>query len=624
MKIFHLLMVIFLFEIFFDNSVLSKQIDQNCEWANSNNPCIRIEKPISNSSEFTYDSIKKKIISKKDIESLNAKDLIDVLETIPEISITRSGPAGQQTSIFFRGANSNHTLVMINGIPINDQSTTQGLHDFGVDFIQVIQQIEIYPGSSASQFGSNAIGGAINLIMTGDYKDKFNFNVDKDKNFDALLNKNFQRENEVLNFKFGSIYNDTISARAGTNEDSDKLKNFTSNVNYQKWIRNNLQIFNNTYLRQTIAEYDNSSSNQTGYEGDNKMLNTQFGIKDSNKNKDRSLKVYFTRYDREYDERGVIDNYYSNVLGTKYDYSNSYKNKFSIGYGLDYKYDWGEFNNRGSYSASTKGNSDNIAAYANAGSKFGEYNYSIFLRNDKHKQTGNNMSYKVDLNRNLFENIKIGINRNTGLRNPTLYELFGTDSYGYSGNRNLKPEKSVTNEFYSNINFNKNSFLSVSLFKSAISNNIEYVSNKYINDNDDVDLNQYGTDIAYNLKSQESNLKVFFTQINSQDETKRKQLRRPEHNYGFNFTKKMNSKILGLYDLNLNYKHYGKHLDTHSTTFNRIEMDSTDIVNIGLSKKVKHRKFYFKISNLLKETYLRPHGYKQPGRHFKFGFTISR
>ena len=35
-----------------------------------------------------------------------------------------------------RGTGSNHTLVMINGIPINDQSTTQGLHDFGVDFIQ--------------------------------------------------------------------------------------------------------------------------------------------------------------------------------------------------------------------------------------------------------------------------------------------------------------------------------------------------------------------------------------------------------------------------------------------------------------------------------------------------------
>lgn len=619
-KLFAFYFILFVFE----NLLPSLAKSNECEWDNESGPCITINSSLPNSSEFTYDSVKKKIISKNDIENLNAKDLVDVLETIPEISITRSGPAGQQTSIFFRGTNSNHTLVMINGIPINDQSTTQGLHDFGVDFIQVIQQIEIYPGSSASQFGSNAIGGAINLVMTGDYKDKINVNLDKDKNFDVLLNKNYQWDDEVLNFKFGSIYNNTISAREGTNEDRDRLKNYSSNINYKKWIGNNLQIFNNTYLRQTIAEYDNSSSNQTGYEGDNKMLNTQFGIKDSNGNKDRSLKVYYTMYDREYDERGIIDNYYSNALGAKYDYSNSYKNKFSVGYGLDYKYDWGEFNNRGSYSASTKGSSNNLATYTNFGLKYGDYNSSIFLRNDMHKQTGNSQSYKIDLNRNLFQNVKIGINRNTGLRNPTLYELFGTDSYGYSGNRNLRPEKSITNEVYSNFNLLKNSTLSVSVFKSAISNNIEYVSNKYINDNDNIDLNQNGTDITYNLNNKTSNLKVFFTQINSEDETKKRQLRRPKHSYGFNLVQKMSSKVLGPYDLNLNYKHYGKHIDTHSSTFSRIEMDSTDIVNIGLSKKINNQKFYFKISNLLKETYLRPHGYKQPGRHISFGFTILR
>ena len=619
-KLFAFYFILFIFENL--QSTLAQS--NKCEWDNESGPCLTIYSSLPNSSKFNYDSIKKKIISKNDIENLNAKDLVDVLETIPEISITRSGPAGQQTSIFFRGTNSNHTLVMINGIPINDQSTTQGLHDFGVDFVQVIQQIEIYPGSSASQFGSNAIGGAINLIMTGDYKDKINLNLDKDRNFDVLLNKNFQRDDEVLNFKLGSVYNNTISARQGTNEDRDRLKNYSGNINYKKWIGNNLQIFNNTYLRQTIAEYDNSSSNQKGYEGDNKMLNTQFGIKESNLNKDRSLKVYYTRYDREYDERGIIDNYYSNVLGAKYNYSNSYKDKFSIGYGLDYKYDWGEFNNRGSYSASTKGNSENLAAYANFGVKLDKYNYSIFLRNDKHKQTGNNQSYKIDLNKNLSENIKIGINRNTGLRNPTLYELFGTDSYGYSGNRNLKPEKSITNEIYSNINLLKNSTISVSVFKSAISNNIEYVSNKYINDNDNVDLNQSGTDIAYNLNNKTSNLKIFFTRVNSKDETKKMQLRRPKHSYGFNLVQKINSKVLGNYDVNLNYKHYGKHIDTHSSTFSRIEMDSTDIINVGLSKKIKAHKLYFKISNLLKETYLRPHGYKQPGRHIGFGFTILR
>ena len=79
-----------------------------------------------------------------------------------------------------------------------------------------------------------------------------------------------------------------------------------------------------------------------------------------------------------------------------------------------------------------------------------------------------------------------------GLRNPTLYEMFGTDNFGYSGNRNLKPEKSNTFEIYSNIVINENFSLSSRAFKANIKNNIEYISNKYQNDTDNIDLNQSG------------------------------------------------------------------------------------------------------------------------------------
>ena len=80
------------------------------------------------------------------------------------------------TSLFTRGSESNHTLVMINGIAINDQSVTDGLHDFGQDFIQNIDVIEIYKGSNGAHFGPSAIAGAINFITAIDYTNSYSVN----------------------------------------------------------------------------------------------------------------------------------------------------------------------------------------------------------------------------------------------------------------------------------------------------------------------------------------------------------------------------------------------------------------------------------------------------------------
>ena len=65
---------------------------------------------------------------------------------------------------------------------------------------------------------------------------------------------------------------------------------------------------------------------------------------------------------------------------------------------------------------------------------------------------GTNNTYKLNAEQG-FEKFNLGISYMNGLRNPTLYEMFGTDNYGYSGNRDLKPEKSNTYEIYSNINY---------------------------------------------------------------------------------------------------------------------------------------------------------------------------
>ena len=328
----------------------NKSYEESCSWDfQSNIPCLQITSLLDNSSSLSYSSINKTIITKKQIDQSGAVDLIDVLKSVPEISITQSGPKGQQASLFMRGTGSNHVLVMINGIPINDQSTTQGLHDFGLDFIQTVHQIEVYPGSSGSHFGSNAIGGAINIIMTGDYKNSFSLVSDNSLNYELSGNKTFIYDESSLNLKIGSIKNETISARGASDEEKDGVKNFSVNVNYVKFINENTKLFNTSYLRQTIAEYDNSDANQFGYEGDNKMASFQFGLQNSIYDKKNDYVIYYNTYDREYDERGIIDTYDSNVIGAKYNFSNNFNDEISFGFGSEYKYEWGYFDNNGSY-----------------------------------------------------------------------------------------------------------------------------------------------------------------------------------------------------------------------------------------------------------------------------------
>ncbi len=598
----------------------NKSYEENCLWDNQSNiPCLQITSSLDNSSPISYSSINKTIITKKQIEQSGAVDLIDILKSVPDINITQSGPKGQQASLFMRGSGSNHTLVMINSIPINDQSTTQGLHDFGVDFIQTVQQIEIYPGSSSSHFGTNAIGGAINIILTGDYKNSFSLVSDNNLNYELSGNKTIVNNESSLNFKFGSIKNETISVRGKSDDEKDGVQNFTLNVNYEKFINENTKFFNTSYLRQTIAEYDNSDSNQSGYEGDNKMASFQFGLQNSIYNKKNDYVIYLNTYDREYDERGTIDSYESNVIGAKYIFSNNLNDQISFGFGSEYKYDWGYFDNNGSYSASTKGNIDNFSIFGNIGwEPFETVNFSIFTRRDKHKLTGNNSTFKLSFDKS-FNDLNLGISHMTGLRNPTLYELFGTDNFGYSGNRNLKPEKSNTYEIYSNYSINENINFLLRAFKSNIKNNIEYINNQYQNDDDNIDLNQSGINNEINIKLENNSIKLFSSFLSSKKENNSDQLRRPEKNYGLIISKSFKKSFLKDFNLNLSYNHYGKHFDTHSSTFSTIEMDSTDLIDLKLSKKINNSNLFIKISNLLNENYQRPHGYNQEQRSIKFG-----
>lgn len=90
--------------------------------------------------------------------------LDQAIAEIPGFQAPRTGPIGQQTSLFSGGFESNHTLVLFDGVRMDDPSTPEGLFDAGQDLLADASRIEIVQGPMSALYGSNALGGVINMI----------------------------------------------------------------------------------------------------------------------------------------------------------------------------------------------------------------------------------------------------------------------------------------------------------------------------------------------------------------------------------------------------------------------------------------------------------------------------
>ena len=104
------------------------------------------------------------IVDRAEIERRNAVVAADVLATVPGVSMSRNGDFGGVASIRLRGAPSDKTLVLIDGVPVNDPSQPAGSYDFSSLDLADIETIEILSGPQGSLWGSDAIGGVIDFI----------------------------------------------------------------------------------------------------------------------------------------------------------------------------------------------------------------------------------------------------------------------------------------------------------------------------------------------------------------------------------------------------------------------------------------------------------------------------
>ena len=593
----------------------SKELE-NCKWKNeSGNPCLTIFSA-PNTSEITEGALGKTVITKKQMIDSGYKDVRSVLEYVAGVDVYSDGPRGQKTSLFMRGTNSNHTLVLLNGIPINDQGSPKAMFDFGYDFLQGLQQIEIYKGASGAIFGPAAIGGAINFVTDIDYENSASFSASNKRNNSIEGNYTYITDNGWHhNIKGGSSQVEEISA-GNSQPDLDGAKNLSLNYNTQRFLSDNLKFKGTGYLRKTETGYDKSSDELAS--GTNIMYALQSSLENKSEKRHDSFTSHIHVYDRVYDE-AEKNKYYSQSYTLKAERKVNLSDKISYGFGSDYNYNKGDFQVYGTYGNSAKGHADNLGVFSNVGYKLDDTTIlSLHTRGDSHKYSEENITYRLNATK-LIDKITLSLTEATGVRHPDLYVLHGGNpgSSFYDGAfkamLTTKPEKSLTRELSVKYDLSDKISFGTTAYKGSVSDVLNR-SNSSGGYNETLDIKQEGLESSINFKGDKQRLNLTSTFSKSSEGNGRPQLRRPEKQYGINYNAKLNSSLTGLFGVNFNYRHVGKAEDWVGSF--RKDVDSTDIMNLSFSKELFGLEWAISSTNLTDEYYQKPYGYNQEGRKF--------
>jgi len=344
-----------------------------CNWKDDI-PCLTI-----NANSLDYKIKPTSIISQKEIKTFNLNTLTKVLNFVNGSNAVQSGPIGQHSSLFLRGTNSNHTLVLLNGIPINDFSTPTGAFDFGQDFMYNVSFIQVYKGASASKFGIDAIGGAINIITITDYETKIS-TTNKSINGNYYTNIN----DWDINIQ-GGHFKEKESSALKHGSDKDSVNNKSIGINLSKWY-DNINFKTTFFSRNTFTNIDGHSLDiQNGF-SDNTFFALQTGVEQQLKNGNNYLYLHTHEYDRKYES----DEYKSENYFIKLGHQNNI-----YGFGLDYKYDQSHTQDDDNVSLFTNYTNGLISLGARKDSDFNSYNIGLFKNfNDLNVRANHSTGYK--------------------------------------------------------------------------------------------------------------------------------------------------------------------------------------------------------------------------------------
>jgi len=386
------------------------------------------------------------VITRDDIELSMAKSVPEILRMVPGIDIGQYGGRGSATSVFMRGSESDHVLVLIDGVRLPSSITS------GVDFSKIpvsqIETIEVVRGPRAAIYGSEAIGGVINIITRGQQGDRIkqiSAGIGSDKYYEADLFLSSD-VTDKLHVNFGLGYDDTEGYNSyplvGVNE-GDKHgfenKDVLLGADYQ--LSEQLNIFINTRYSQSASEYQatypivekkeqrlESTSIITGisYSSDNYMgiLNYSFG----------DNKSYHYATGSNYNNADIT--LFTKQHNVSFINSLVLSNSLLLNVGIDWRDDQVEDDGE---------KIDGIVSRYNTG-LFTTAVYEISsitidgsIRYDENETFGGNTTWGLAAGWEFVENYSVIASTGTSFKAPSMYDLYAENG-NTVGNLELKPE----------------------------------------------------------------------------------------------------------------------------------------------------------------------------------------
>jgi vitamin B12 transporter len=161
------------------------------------------------------------VITAKDIQDRQAETVLEVLRNVPGLDVVQSGSRGTTTSVFVRGSNSDQVLVLLDGVEVN--STTLGAFNFAHLTTENVDRIEILRGSGGTLYGSQSIGGVIQIITkAGKGKPEITLSAEGGNRYTNRQAFALQGGTEKLSYFFSGSHLDTDGFRS-VNDDYKNL-----------------------------------------------------------------------------------------------------------------------------------------------------------------------------------------------------------------------------------------------------------------------------------------------------------------------------------------------------------------------------------------------------------------